>query len=55
MTLMDFESELAERFELMAEGYWLGGMDLEDARQMAAQTLAENFGNGALTGSSAPN
>lgn len=39
MTYVDFGGELADKMELLAEEYWVNGMSLADARQMAAETL----------------
>ncbi len=41
MTSRDYESELAERFELIAEGYWVSGMSLDEARAKAAKATGE--------------
>ncbi|MDZ4308285.1 hypothetical protein [Allopontixanthobacter sp.] len=39
MTSWEFESELAEKFELTTERYWVDGMSLSDARKKASSEL----------------
>lgn len=45
MTDWNYESELAEKFELTAEQYWIDGMSLSDARRKASNEIFENGTN----------
>jgi hypothetical protein len=36
-----FYDELSDKFELTAEGYWVSGMSLPEARRMAVASLLE--------------
>lgn len=40
MTFLEFESEQADRYEVLTENYWLQGMDLDEARQKAVAGIS---------------
>ncbi|MXP42878.1 hypothetical protein [Allopontixanthobacter sediminis] len=50
----DYESELAEKFEITAEHYWIMGLTLTEARQKALSELNENAGHSARGAGSTP-
>lgn len=45
MASWNYESELAEQFELTAEQYWIDGMTLSDARKKATNEIFETGTN----------
>lgn len=54
MDAWDYESELAENFEITAERYWIMGLTLTEARQRALSELNENAGHSARGAGSTP-
>ncbi|WP_165938524.1 hypothetical protein [Parafrankia sp. BMG5.11] len=38
---MDLYKEIAEKFDLVADGYWVRGLSFEQARERATQALAD--------------